>query len=130
MLAVAACAAYAATVLSRAGGHALPRAPYAAALLRTAGAAILASIAAETVPSAVNPRASRLKDARDRQAGQPGDCTGQSFTVTGAAAAMLTAMAGRDRFRIASVVCLCFFLPAIPGSVTKIIAYRKTFPQW
>jgi hypothetical protein len=121
---------YAVTVLRGADGHPLPRAPYAAALLWTVGAAILASVAAETALSVVNPRASGLKDARDRQIGQLGDYTGSSFVIIGAVAAMLMAMAGWDRFWIANVIYLCFFLSAIVGSVTKIIAYRRPFQQW
>jgi hypothetical protein len=127
---MAAYAGYTATVLSRAGGQPLPRVPYAAALLWTVGAAILASIVAEMSLGVVNPRASRLKDARDRQIGRLGDYVGSSFVVIGAAAAMFMAMAGWDRFWIANVIYLCFSLSAILGSVTKIIAYRKTFPQW
>ncbi len=130
VVSAAAYAVYAATVLSRAGGHPLPRVPYAAALLWTVGAAILASIVAETALGVVNPRASRLKDARDRQIGQLGDHIGSSFVVIGAVAAMLMAMAGWDRFWIANVIYLCFFLSAILGSVTKVIAYRKPFQQW
>jgi hypothetical protein len=132
MLAVSAVAyvVYAVTVLSGADGHPLARAPYAAALLWTVGAAILTSIAAETALGVVNPRASRLKDARDRQIGQLGDYTGSSFVIIGAVAAMLMAMAGWDRFWIANVIYLCFFLSAITGSVTKIIAYRRPFQQW
>jgi hypothetical protein len=76
----------------------------------------------------MNPRGSRLRDARDREIGRVGDYTGQSFVIIGATAAMLMAMAGWDRFWIANVVCLCFILSAIPGSVTKIIAYRTGFP--
>jgi len=130
VVSAAAYAAYAATILSRAGGHPLPRVPYAAVLLWTVGAAILVSIVAGTALGVVNPRASRLKDARDRQIGQLGDYVGSSFVTIGAVAAMLMAMAGWDRFWIANVIYLCFFLSAILGSVTKIIAYRKTFPQW
>jgi hypothetical protein len=121
---------YAVTVLRGADGHPLPRAPYAAALLWTVGAAILASVAAETALGVVNPRVSRLKDARDRQIGQLGDYTGSSFVIIGAVAAMIMAMAGWDRFWIANVIYLCFFLSAIVGSVTKIIAYRRPFQQW
>jgi hypothetical protein len=87
-------------------------------------------IVAETALGVVNHGASRLKDARDQQIGQLGDYVGSSFVVIGAVAAMLMAMAGWDRFWIANVIYLCFFLSAILGSVTKIIAYRKTFPQW
>jgi len=130
VVSVASYAAYAAIILSRADGQPLPRIPYAEVLLWTVGSAIGASIVAETALGVVNPRASRLRDARDRQIGQLGDYVGSSFVVIGATAAMLMAMAGWDRFWIANVVYLCFFLSAVLGAVTKIIAYRKTFPQW
>lgn len=130
VVSAAAYAAYAATVLTRADGQPLDRVPYAAALLWTVGAAILASIAAETALGVVRPGASRLKDVRDRQIGHLGDYVGSSLVIIGAVAAMLMAMAGWDRFWIANVIYLCFFLSAILGSVTKIIVYRKTFPQW
>ena len=123
-------AVYAAVILSRAGGHPLARVPYSAVLLWTVGAAIGASVVAETGIGVVNRGASRLKDARDRQIGALGDSVGSSFVVIGAVAAMLMAMAGWDRFWIANVIYLCFFLSAILGSVTKVIAYRKTFTQW
>jgi hypothetical protein len=132
MLVVSAAAygVYAGIILGRAGGQPLPRVPYAATLLWTVGASILASIALEIALGVVNPRASRLKDDRDRQIGRLGDYTGQSFVIIGAVAAMLMAMAGWDRFWIANVIYLCFFLSAVLGAVTKIIAYRKSFPQW
>jgi hypothetical protein len=78
----------------------------------------------------VNSGASRLKDARDRQIGALGDYVGSSFVVIGGVAAMLMAMAGWDRFWIANVIYLCFFLSAIVGSVTKVIAYKQPFQQW
>jgi hypothetical protein len=126
----AAYAVYAAVVLSRAGGHPLVRVPYAAALLWTVGAAIGASIVAETALGTVNRGESRLKDERGRRIGSLGDQVGSSFVVIGAVAAMLMALAGWDRFWIANVIYLCFFLSAILGSVTKVIAYRKGLPQW
>jgi hypothetical protein len=127
---MAAYAAYAGIILSRADGRSLPQVHYATVLLWTVGAAIGASIVAEIALGVVNPRASRLKDDRDRQIGRLGDYTGQSFVIIGAVAAMLMAMAGWDRFWIANVIYLCFFLSAVLGAVTKIIAYRKSFPQW
>jgi hypothetical protein len=130
VVSTAAYAAYAAIILSRAGGQPLPRVAYAAVLLWTVGAAIGTSIVAEIALGVVSPGASRLKDVRDRQIGQLGDYVGSSFVVIGATCAMLMAMAGWDRFWIANVIYLCFFLSAILGSVTKIIAYQKTFPQW
>ena len=132
MLAVsaAAYAAYAAVILSRADGHPLARVPYAATLLWTVGAAIAASVAAETALGVVNRGESRLKDERDRQIGTLGDHVGSSFVVIGGVAAMLMAMAGWDRFWIANVIYLCFFLSAVLGSVTKVFAYRKGLPLW
>jgi hypothetical protein len=121
---------YAGIILSRADGQPLPQVPYAATLLWTIGASILASIVLEISLGVVNPRASRLKDDRDRQIGRLGDYTGQFFVIIGAAAAMLMAMARWDSFWIANVIYLCFFLSAVLGAATKIIAYRKRFPQW
>lgn len=130
VVSIAAYATYAAVILNRAGGQPLPRVSYAAVLLWTIGASILASIVLEIGLGIVNPHASRLKDERDRRIGRLGDYAGQSFVVIGAAAAMLMAMAGWDRFWIANVIYLCFTLSAILGSAAKIIVYRKSFPQW
>jgi hypothetical protein len=130
VVSAAAYAIYVAVILGRAGGHPLVRVPYAATLLWTVGAAIGASIVAETALGVVNRGESRLKDERDRQIGTLGDHVGSSFVAIGAVAAMLMAMAGWDRFWIANVIYLCFFLSAILGSVTKVIAYRKGVPQW
>ena len=121
-------AVYVAVILNRAGGHQLTATPYAAALLWTAGAGVVATMVIDMSLGMANPRGSRLKDARDREIGRVGDYTGQSFVIIGATAAMLMAMAGWDRFWIANVIYLCFILSAILGSVTKIIAYRTSFP--
>jgi hypothetical protein len=98
VVSAAAYSVYAGIILSRADGQPLPRVPYAATLLWTICASILASIVLEIALGVANPRASRLKDDRDRQIGRLGDYSGQSFVIIGA--------------------------------VTKIIAYRKSFPQW
>jgi hypothetical protein len=130
VVSAAAYAVYAGLVLSRAGGHPLTRVPYAAALLWTVGASIAVSVVAETALGVVNRGESRLTDERDRLIGALGDRVGSSFVVIGAVAAMLMAMAGWDRFWIANVIYLCFFLSATLGSAAKVIAYRKNVPQW
>jgi hypothetical protein len=130
VVAVVAYAAYVITIVSRADGRPLPDVRYAATLLWAVGAAIVASIVAEIAIGIANPRASRDKDVRDRQIGRLGEYTGQSFVIIGAVAAMLMAMAEWDRFWIANVIYLCFVLSAILGSITKIVAYRRSFPQW
>jgi hypothetical protein len=127
---VAAYAAYVAIVLSRAAGRPLPDVPYAATLLWTVGAAIAGAIVAEIGIGIVDPRASRVRDARDREIGRFGDYTGQSFVAIGAVAAMLMALAEWDWFWIANVIYLCFLLSTILGGIAKIIMYRKNVPQW
>ena len=123
-------AVYVAVILNRADGHPLAATPYAATLLWTIGSAIVASIVIEIALGVVNPRGSRLTDARDREIGRVGDYTGLSFVVIGATAAMLMAMAGWDRFWIANVIYLCFVLSAVLGGVTKVIVYRRSLPEW
>ena len=123
-------ATYVIIVLGRAEGRPLADVPYAAALLWTVGGAIAASIAAEIGIGVATPRASRVKDVRDREIGRLGEHVGQSFVIVGAVAAMLMAMAGWDRFWIANVVYLCFVLSAVLGSVAKVVMYRRGLPQW
>jgi hypothetical protein len=130
VVSVVAYAGYVVIVVSRADGRPLRDVPYAGTLLWTVGAAIVGSIVAEIVIGVVNPRASRAKDERDREIGRLGEYTGQSFVVIGAVAAMLMAMAEWDWFWIANVIYLCFVLSAVLGGVTKVIVYRRSFPQW
>ncbi|MEU4777163.1 hypothetical protein [Micromonospora sp. NPDC023633] len=130
VVAVLGYSAYVALIASRADGRSLPDVPYVSALLWTVGAAIVASIVAEIGMAVVNPRAPRAKDVRDREIGRLGDHVGQSFVVIGAVAAMFMAMADWDRFWIANVIYLCFVLSAIVGGITKVVVYRRSFPQW
>jgi hypothetical protein len=122
--------AYLLTILARARGHQLAQVHYAATLLTTVGAAILASILAEIGIAVVSPRASRDKDVRDRQIARLGDRVGQAFVIIAAVAAMLMAMADWRGFWIANVIYLGFALSAVLGSITRIAIYRGTFPQW
>ena len=128
VVSAAAYAVYAAVNLTRAGWHSLARVPYAATLLWTVGAATAASVLAETALGIVSRGESRLKDERDRRIGALGDHVGSSFVVIGAVAGMLMAMAGWDRFWIANVIYLCFVLSAVLSGITKVIAYRTSFP--
>jgi hypothetical protein len=130
LVAVLGYCAYVAVIVSRADGRSLPDVPYANTLLLTVGAAIVASIVAEAGLAIAVPGASRTKDVRDREIGVLGERVGQSFVVIGAVAAMLMAMADWDRFWIANVIYLCFVLSAILGGITKVIVYRRSFPEW
>ncbi|HKT03340.1 MAG TPA: hypothetical protein VJT31_27740 [Rugosimonospora sp.] len=128
VVSVLAYAAYAVIIASRAHGRPLAGVPYAATMLWSIGAAIVASIVLDMVTS--GPRAARVTDVRDRQIGRLGEHIGQSFVVIGATAAMLMAMAGWQRFWIANVIYLCFVLSAVLGSIAKIGLYHGRFPQW
>ena len=130
VVAVLGYAAYVAVILSRLDGRPLLEVRYAGPLLWTVGGAIVAAIVAEIGMAIVNPRASRVKDERDREIGRLGETTGQAFVVIGAVSAMLMAMAGWDRFWIANAIYLCFVLSAIIGGTAKVIVYRKGVPQW
>ncbi|TQS40339.1 hypothetical protein [Cryptosporangium phraense] len=130
VVAVVTYALYAGLVLSRADGRALADVSYAGPLLATIGASILASIVLEVGLAIVTPGASRAIDVRDREISRLGEHVGQSFVVIGGVAAMLMALADWDRFWIANVVYLCFVLSAVLGGVTKVIVYRRPFPQW
>ena len=57
-------AVYVAVILNRAGGHQLTATPYAAALLWTAGAGVVATMVIDMSLGMANPRGSRLTDAR------------------------------------------------------------------
>jgi hypothetical protein len=130
VVSVVAYAIYAVLILGRADGRALADVPYAATLLWTVVAAIVAAILAEIGMAVVNPGASRVKDVRDREIARRGDQIGQAFVVIAAVAAMLMAMAEWDHFWIANVVYLCFTLSAVLGSVAKVGFYRGRLPQW
>ncbi|WP_433512097.1 hypothetical protein ACQP2T_51400 [Nonomuraea sp. CA-143628] len=130
IVSVAAYGGYAFVVLGRAGERPLAEVPYGAALLWSVGAAILATFVIEIVVGAFNPKASLLKDERDREIGRLGDHVGQAFVVIGAVAAMLMAIADWDRFWIANVIYACFALSSVIGNVAKVIVYRRSLPQW
>jgi hypothetical protein len=130
VVSVVAYVAYVVVILGRVDGGALADVSYAGALLWTIGGGIVAAILAEIAMAVVNPRASRVKDVRDREIGRLGDHVGQAFGVIGSLAAMLMALAEWDHFWIANVIYLGFVLSAVLGSVTKVVVYRGSFPQW
>ncbi|PZG16051.1 hypothetical protein C1I95_18415 [Micromonospora craterilacus] len=130
VVSVIAYAVYVVVVLGRVDGGPLTAVPYAGALLWTVGGAIAANIVAEIGIGVVNPRASRVKDVRDREIGRLGDHVGQAFVVIGAVSAMLMALAEWEWFWIANGVYLCFVLSAVVGSLAKVIVYRRGVPQW
>lgn len=124
---------YLVAVLARAGDVPLAETPYAAALLWSVGAAIVAGIVLGIVLGIVAGIASpkgRRTDERDREIGRFGEYVGQSFVVIGSLSALLLAILEVGYFWIANVVYLCFVLSAILGSTAKIVAYRRGVPRW
>ena len=103
---------------------------YAATLLWITAASVAVSVAIRAGFETARPSEDHRRDVRDREIGRLGERVGQSFVVIGAVAAMLMAMAGWDRFWIANVIYLSFALSVVLGGITKVIAYRKPFPQW
>ncbi|MEJ3749256.1 hypothetical protein WEI85_39090 [Actinomycetes bacterium KLBMP 9797] len=130
VVAVVGYAVYLIIVISGVDGRPLADAPYVATMLWTVGGAIVAAMVAEIAMGVFNPRASRVKDVRDRQIWRLGEQVGMAFVVIGALAAMLMAMAEWDHFWIANVVYLCFVLSSILGGIAKVVVYRKGLPQW
>ncbi|WP_314245782.1 hypothetical protein [Streptomyces sp. DSM 40907] len=122
--------AYLAVVLGRSGSGPLTQQPYAAALLWTVGAAIVASIALHITVSLLSPEEGKVKDQRDREIHRFGDHIGQSFVVIGAVAGMVLAMAEADQFWIANAIYLGFVLSALLASTAKIVSYRLGFHPW
>ncbi len=126
VLAVVTFAVYATIILGRADGNGLADVAYVEPMLWTIGGSIVASI----VLHALIGWDYKNKDQRDREIGRFGEYVGQSVVLIGALAALLMAMAEWDYFWIANVIYLCFVLSAVLGSITKIVSYRRGFPQW
>ncbi|MFI1650969.1 hypothetical protein ACH4XT_29065 [Streptomyces avidinii] len=122
--------AYLTVVLGRSGSGLLAEQPYAAALLWSVGAAIVASIALHIIVSLISPEDGKAKDQRDREIHRFGEHIGQSFVAIGAVAGMLLAMAEADQFWIANVIYLGFVLSALLASMAKLASYRLGFHPW
>jgi drug/metabolite transporter (DMT)-like permease len=126
--AIASYAVYLVLVLGRAGGRPLAEVPYAATLLWTVGASIVATIVLSILAAMISRDGE--KDLRDHEISRFGGYVGHSFVVIGAVAALLLALAEAPHFWIANAVYLCFTLSAILGSVARIFAYRRGFQPW
>jgi hypothetical protein len=121
---------YAGIVLSRAGGGRLVDVRYAAPMLWTIGAAIVASIVLSILVGVATGTGTDRRDQRDREIGHRSDQIGQSFVVIGGVATLLMAIFKVEYFWIANVVYLTFTLSAILGSVARIGFYRGGLPRW
>jgi hypothetical protein len=123
-------AVYVAIILGRAGDVALVDVPYAATMIWTIVAAIVASIVLNIAAAIVNPKDANKRDTRDREINQFGERIGQSFVIAGAVAALLLAMAKWEYFWISNAIYLGFVLSALVASGAKIVAYRRGFQKW
>ena len=116
-------AVYLAIMLGRVLSTPVDRVPYAAVMLWTAGASMVASTAGRTLVT--RPGDSRRADVRDKEIYRFGEYASRWFLVAGAAAALLMAMARWDYFWIANVIYLGFVLWAVGGSALRLVAYRR-----
>ena len=82
-------AVYLAIILGRVAGTPVADVSYAAVLLWTAGASIVASIIGRTLVETVSPSDSRRGDVRDRDVSRFGEYASRWFLVAGAAAALV-----------------------------------------
>jgi hypothetical protein len=127
---VIAYAGYVAVVLTAAGDGRLVDAPYVWAMIGTvSGAILLSTVLHIAVSLAARNDATRL-DQRDREISRFGDHVGNSLVVIGAVAALVMAIVEWDHFWIANAVYLCFALSGVLGSMARIAAYRRGFPEW
>ena len=118
-------AVYLAIILGRVASTPVADVSYAAVLLWTAGASIVASVIGRTLVETVSPSDSRRGDVRDRDISRAGEFASRWFVVAGAAAGLAMAMARWDYFWIANVIYLGFVLWAVAGSALKLAAYRR-----
>jgi hypothetical protein len=118
-------------ILGRAATTPLTQVPYAATMLWTIGAAIVANIAI-AIPVAIATRKEDCdrKDERDRAIYRYGEYIGQSFIIVGTVAALGMAMLRLDYFWIANTIYLGFVLSAILGSIAKVVAYHSAYQSW
>ena len=121
----AAYAVYLAVIVGRLASTPAAEVPYVSVLLWTAGASIVASIVGRVLVETASPSDSRRSDVRDREIYRFGEYASRWFLVTGAAAALVMAMAKVDYFWIANVIYLGFVLWAVAGSALKLVAYRR-----
>ena len=118
-------AVYLAIILGRVASTPVADVSYAAVLLWTAGASIVASIIGRTLVETVSPSDSRRGDVRDRDVSRFGEYASRWFIVAGAAAGFFLALAKVDYFWIANAIYLGFVLWAVVGSAIKLVAYRR-----
>ena len=116
---------YLAIVLGRVASTPVGQVPYAAVLLWTGVASIVANMAGRMLVEMARPSDSRQADVRDKEIYRFGEYASRWFLVAGAAAGMLMAMARWDYFWIANVIYLGFVLWAVAGSALKLVAYRR-----
>ncbi|MBB5868908.1 hypothetical protein F4553_002287 [Allocatelliglobosispora scoriae] len=131
VVSIATYAVYVAIILGRAGADTPPtEVPYAATLLWTVGASILATIVLHIIAAILAPQDADRKDQRDREIHRFGEYIGQWFLVAGGVGALVLALLESDYFWIANTIYLGFVLSSVLGSSAKIFAYRRGFQPW
>jgi len=118
---------YAGIVLSQLAGTPITEIDYAAPLLWSIGASIVAAIILRIVVEIVSPSDKQRADSRDKEINRRGELIGMGGLVAGALGGMLLALVQAEHFWIANAIYLGFVLSAIIASVAKIVLYRRGF---
>jgi MFS family permease len=118
---------YTGIVLSQLAGTPITEIDYAAPLLWSIGASIVAAIILRIVVEIVSPSDKQRADSRDKEINRRGELIGMGGLVAGALGGMLLALVQAEHFWIANAIYLGFVLSAIIGSVAKIVLYRRGF---
>lgn len=100
---------------------------FAGPMLWTVGGSILASFVLSAVFRVFTDPESNERDERDRQIGRWADLIGQALVIAGALGGLVLAMLEAHVFWIANAIFLGFYLSAMLGSISRIIAYRTGF---
>ena len=118
---------YAGIVLSQLASTPLTEIDYAAPLLWSIGASIVAAIILRIVVEIVSPSDKQRADSRDKEINRRGELIGMGGLVAGAVGGMLLALVQAEHFWIANAIYLGFVLSAVIGSIAKIVLYRRGF---
>jgi hypothetical protein len=118
---------YAGIVLSQLGSTPITEIDYAAPLLWSIGASIVASIILRIIVEILSPSGKQRADSRDKEINRRGELIGMWGLVAGALVALVLALTQGAYFWIANAIYLGFVLSAITASVAKIVLYRRGF---
>lgn len=94
-------------------------------MLRAVVISVVATIVLHIIYGILTGRSDTQEDQRDRQISRFGDWVSLFPLSAGALTGMILAMYDQHHFWIANAIYAGFFLSAMTGSITRLIAYRR-----